>query len=99
MAELNRRRGRCLLYSALTVLVKWISRCMRQVLRSRELYETKEPATTAREDVRVEITDGPMPQVTSPKSRSSSDADRENPISCRLDEVVAYYNPTSRFLG
>jgi hypothetical protein len=55
-----------------------------------------EPAA-AWDDLLVEIADGPMPQTTSPKSRSSSDPDRENPISSRLGEVVAYRNATSLF--
>jgi hypothetical protein len=55
--------------------------------------------TAACDDLLVEITDGPMPQITSPKSLSSSDADRENPISYKLDEVVAYRNATSSFRG
>ena len=50
------------------------------------------------DDLLVEITDGPMPQITSPKS-PSLDADRENPISYKLDEVVAYRNATSPFRG
>jgi hypothetical protein len=54
--------------------------------------------TAACDDLLVEIIDGPMPQTTSPKS-PSSDADRENPISYRLDEVVAYRNATSPFRG
>ena len=54
--------------------------------------------TAACDDLLVEIIDGPMPQVTSPKS-PSSDTDRENPISCRLDQVVAYSNATSPFRG
>jgi hypothetical protein len=55
--------------------------------------------TAACDDLLVEITDGPIPQITSPKSPSSSDADRENPISYRLDEVVACRNATSPFRG
>jgi hypothetical protein len=55
-------------------------------------------ATTARDDLLVEITDGPMPKITCPKSPSSA-ADRQNPISYRLDEVVAYRNATSPFRG
>ncbi|MDB6102613.1 MAG: hypothetical protein JWO52_2612 [Gammaproteobacteria bacterium] len=55
--------------------------------------------TASCDDLLVEITDGPMPQITSPKSLSSSDADRENPISYKLDEVVAYRNATSSFRG
>jgi hypothetical protein len=51
--------------------------------------------TAACDDLVVEITDGPMPLATSPKS--SSDPDRENPISYRLGEVVAYRNATSLF--
>lgn len=54
--------------------------------------------TAACGDLLVEIIDGPMPQITSPKS-PSSDADRESPISYRLDEVVAYRNATSPFRG
>jgi hypothetical protein len=54
--------------------------------------------TAACDDLLVEITDGPMPQTTSPKS-SSSDSDREKPISYRLDEVVAHRSATSPFRG
>jgi hypothetical protein len=45
-------------------------------------------------DLLVEIIDGPMPQITSPKS-PSSDLNRTNPISYRLDGVMSYRNATS----
>lgn len=51
--------------------------------------------TAACGDLLVEIADGPMPQTTSPKL--SSDPDRENPISSRLGELVAYHDATSLF--
>ena len=59
--------------------------------------ERPEP-TAACDDLLVEITDGRMPQIMSPKSLSL-DADRENPVSYRLDELVAYRNATSPFRG
>ena len=54
--------------------------------------------TAARDDLLVEIADGPMPQITFPKS-PSLDADRESPISYRVDERVACRNATSPFRG
>jgi hypothetical protein len=78
-----------LLYSALTVLALWIS----------TMYLSKRPEpTSACDELLVEIINGPRPQITSPKS-PASEADRENPISYRLDEVEAYRNATSLFGG
>jgi hypothetical protein len=54
--------------------------------------------TAARDDLLVEITDGPMPQITSLKA-PSLDSDRESPISTRVDERVACRNATSPFQG
>jgi hypothetical protein len=54
--------------------------------------------TAACDDLLVEIIDEPLPQITSPKS-PSSDADRGNPISPRLDEALDYRNATSPFRG
>jgi hypothetical protein len=54
--------------------------------------------TAACDDLLVEIIDGPMSHKRSPKS-PSSDADRENPFSYRLDELVAYRKATSPFRG
>jgi hypothetical protein len=55
----------------------------------------KRPEPTAVcDDLLVEIIDGPMPQITSSES-PSSDADRPNSISYRLDEAVTYRNATS----
>jgi hypothetical protein len=52
-----------------------------------------EPAAAC-DDLLVESMDGSMPQITCRKS-SSSEADRENPISYGLDEVAADGNAAS----
>jgi hypothetical protein len=94
---MNRGSGGCLLYSALTVLALWISTMYStSSAKQRALKRKRLEPSDACDDLQVEITDGPMPQITSPKS-PSLDADRESPISYRLDELLAYRNATSPF--
>lgn len=92
----NRGRRRRLLYSAIVVLVLWMSKMpstSSEVENSMKRARLEPTATC--DDLLVESADGAMPQATSPKS--SSDPDRETPVSSRLEEVVAYRNATSLF--